>query len=95
MATSRNSYQVVGEQGAVSDMNILAESLMPKEVPAPNGTKCGACGSTNVVRTIIPVGGPYSGYVICNNCGERETVMSHIGRNMVGIVPFDETRKKT
>lgn len=66
----------------------LTEPLRPKKGTLPKGTVCKSCGSDNLSRTIIPVGGPFSGHVSCNACGYSQTVMTHIAENIVSVEPL-------
>lgn len=71
----------------------LTEPLRPKKGTLPKGTVCKRCGSENLSRTIIPVGGPFSGHITCGTCGHSETVMTHIAENIVSVEPLEPKNK--
>lgn len=68
----------------------MVAPLMPKKVPAPEGTYCLSCGSKDMTRTVIPAGGPYSGRVTCHFCGKDTTTMTYLAQRMVGVQPLDK-----
>ena len=65
----------------------MVSGLLPTKAPTPDGAKCRFCGSSEINRTIIPVGGPYSGRITCSTCGKEESVISHMAYNMVSVEP--------
>lgn len=68
----------------------IMEALVPTWKPAPAGSKCTQCGSEDVQRSHIFMGGPFSGSVKCNACGFTESVMSHIGKTCIEVRPMTE-----
>ena len=74
---------------------VLCKPLIPRKCEMPKGTACRNCGSDNLARSVVPVGGPFSGHVWCNSCGHSETVMSHIAENIVSVQPLDDPKRST
>jgi hypothetical protein len=66
----------------------LMKPLMPVWGKAPPGTQCSMCGKEELERSYIPIGNAFSGSVRCLSCGHCESVMSHIGRNMIKVEPL-------
>jgi hypothetical protein len=65
----------------------LLDSLLPREVPVPDGSKC---QSTRLKRLGIPGWGPYVGSIECLECGHKESVMSYLGKTCFTVEPLDK-----
>lgn len=70
----------------------LIEPLTPKWGKAPKGARCTKCGAGDLERSIIPVGGPYSGSVRCSSCGHQESVACHVGKTCFSVEPLPEPK---
>ena len=70
----------------------MAEPLLPKPCKVPELSKCTKCdaSSKHLTATVVPVGGPYSGWVSCNSCGFRESKMNHIAKSMISVTPIPD-----
>lgn len=66
----------------------LIQPLIPRWESAPDN--CPECDSDNLQRSVIPIGGPYSGSIHCPDCGHRESVMNYLGRTMIKVEPLED-----
>ena len=72
----------------------MVAGLLPTEAPVPDGATCRFCGSPNITRTIIPMGGPFSGRVTCKNCSKEESVINHVAHKTVSVSPIESVYKR-
>jgi len=63
--------------------------LVPVKGKVPAGSKCTKCSSEDIERTIVPIGGPWSGIVTCKSCGYKESVSSHVAKSCISVEPLD------
>lgn len=66
---------------------LLIEPLRPKWGPAPAGSSCPECGSTDMERSMILAGGPWAGHVRCK-CGFTSSVSQYLLRTCVKVEPL-------
>lgn len=70
----------------------VLSALIPTWVPAPEGSICTKCGSSELERMHVPLGGRYSGHVRCKSCGHLETAMSYLGKTCFKVEPMEDPR---
>jgi hypothetical protein len=83
------------EEGKRIMARAITTPLIPQPRKPPPGTKCGKCGSENVLLFRSLLGGAYSGWLKCQEpgCGHQEGVMHYLGRNMVVVEPLPENKE--
>lgn len=74
----------------VKSFEEMKESLLKaiagvKWIPLQVRSKCPQCNSSEMERTFMLMGGPWSGHVRCKSCGHTETVCSYLGHNMFKV----------
>lgn len=85
-----DNFKSISEEKDIDSIEFVdkfAKSLI-REYPVPEGTLCEKCGSTNLIRKAMLLSGPYSGHIICNECGFSTTVYSHIAKTCIKIEPM-------
>jgi hypothetical protein len=63
----------------------LIEGLLPNWVAAPE--KCPSCGGDKLERSVIAMGGPFSGSLRCP-CGYTDTVCNHLVKTCFKVEPL-------
>ena len=71
----------------------MVAGLLPTDTSVPDGATCRLCGSVNIRRTIIPMGGPLSGRITCNDCNMDESVINHVVHKTVSVTPVESEYK--
>ena len=66
---------------------ILKALLSPKERPLDE--PCRRCGEKALVLIQAPGWGPWGGAVECKACSQRNTVVAHVGKQMISVEPLE------
>lgn len=79
----------VQEPGPNTELvKMMLEPMRGRRMEVPESSRCTKCGSEKIHRIWAPAWGRWGGYVVCEDCGHKESVMNHLAKTCISVEPL-------